>query len=421
MQRPGGAECAAALGRHLLTDDFFNDHWETKPLHIKAAEGGREANLLPNAISTDDIVAAIRRSGSSLKIFKGGDPYDDGSFLHAYLDGATMIVNQADRYLPVLFDLCKALAQSHFYHVFGVIYLTPPNAQAVRLHNDDQDVFLMQIWGKKHWKVRNSPVLLPYTEEMLGKSEVVPPELVGEPIMEFDMEPHDMLFIPRGFLHEAATSDQPSLHITVTVPTSDYCWGVQAAKHLAQTLRLEQFPEHLNDLCDKPMSLLLGAGETDPDKRASSEAEVGNALEQLLQTWVGSLDADKALGAYEQRMVQTNKGQERSFSEAMALRLRPIVTENCRVRLMHGVSLVACEPERAVFIRLDDRQFDVRISPSAVSVVKGLESVPKKVTDLPCEDPFERICVLEALMRASVVQLFLKSEDDRPKSVEIAL
>merc|ERR1712232_939404 len=100
-----------------------------------------------------------------------------------------------------------------FYHVFGVLYLTPPDSQAVRLHNDDQDVFLFQVWGRKHWTIRNSPQHLPYTEEMLGKSDPVPPELIGDPIMSFDMQPHDVLFIPRGFLHEARTSAEPSLHI----------------------------------------------------------------------------------------------------------------------------------------------------------------------------------------------------------------
>ena len=71
-----------------------------------------------------------------------------------------------------------------------------------------------------------------------------------------------VLYIPRGHLHEAATSSEPSLHITLTVPgaqqaakpqspllfssfqsrpTSDFCWGVQMVKHLNTHLRSYAF------------------------------------------------------------------------------------------------------------------------------------------------------------------------------------
>jgi len=83
---------------------------------------------LPKAVGADDVAALIQRSGSSLKIFRQGDGVDEESFMHAYLDGCSLIVNQANRYHPMLYDLCRALAKKHFYHVFVVFYLTPPDS-----------------------------------------------------------------------------------------------------------------------------------------------------------------------------------------------------------------------------------------------------------------------------------------------------
>lgn len=390
MTRPGGAQVAAGLCKELLTPSFFDEHWERCPKHL---QGRPEANLLPEALGVDDVAALIRRSGPSLKMFKKGTGYDDESFLHAYLDGCSLIVNQADRYHPVIYDLCQGLAGAHFHHVFGVVYLTPPNSQAVRLHNDDQDVFLLQVWGRKHWTIRNAPRLLPYTEEMLGKSSPVPEELVGAPVMSFDMQPHDVLFIPRGFLHEAQTSDESSLHVTITVPTSDYCWGVQLAKHLAQSLPPAACEASLRS------------------------ADLEEQLQELLRNWQEGLSAETVVQTFERRMEGTNVGQERAFRQAMGLRMRPSVTERSRVRLMHGV-LLRCEADRAVFLR-ESRSLDLPVATSALPLLRSLTPLPQRVSELPCGDRFERLCVLEILHQLGALQLFL--EDDRPQSVEIML
>ncbi len=59
-------------------------------------------------------------------------------FFSAYLDEASIVVNRADRSWPEMFKFCRELADAHFFHVFAVIYLTPPNSFAVRAHSDDQ-------------------------------------------------------------------------------------------------------------------------------------------------------------------------------------------------------------------------------------------------------------------------------------------
>lgn len=402
---PGGGGFGAVVAQNLceavLTPEFFEKHWEKWPLHHRAAEHGNDANRLPEALDVDAVMALLRCAGSSLKTFKSGDPFDGSNFLIAYLEGASMIVNQADRYNQTLMELSRALARRHFLHVFSVAYLTPPGSQAVRMHTDDQDVFLLQVWGRKQWMIRNNPKKLPYTEEMLGKDTPVPEELVEDPIMEFTMEPHDVLYIPRGFLHEASTQEESSLHVTVTVPTSDYCWGVQLVKHLIGQMHSDDMPDYVQAASRRS---LCGAKSAAP-----SEEE----FQDILKSWLGGLTMDSVLEAFEQRMERTNGGQDRAFSHNMEQqrRLRPWISEDGRVRLMTGVTCW-CEPdsEMAIFTReADGLRLELGISRSAAPIVRSLTSKPQCVRDLPGADPFGRACVLQLLHQHEVVQLFLDS------------
>lgn len=412
--KPSGEEIAAAFCEEVLTPEFFEKHWETFPVHRSAAKNGKRANQLPDVLNVDDIMALIRSSGSSLKMFKQGDPYDLDNFLIGYLDGASLIVNQADRLNPSLLGMCKHLAKLHFHHVFGVMYLTPPNSQAVRIHSDDQDVFLFQVWGTKRWTIRNSPQRLPYTEEMLGKDTPVPENLITEPVLEFTMEPHDVLYIPRGYLHEANTGDgELSLHITVTIPTSDYCWGVQTVKHFIHTVHQRSLP---------PPTQALLAGSMSPHGAAGqqlSDDVLDEQLSELMKAWTTEMKVKGVLDAFDQRMARTNEGQVREGERSVAARAesdkrRPVVTEGSRVKLAYGITC-ECEEdsEIAVFTRAGDgRHLHLDIKKSAAPLIRSLTGKPQLVADLPCLDGFERACVLQLLLHHQVIQLLLPAEEE---------
>ena len=50
-------------------------------------------------------------------------------------------------------------------------------------------------------------------------------ELESGPVLECTLEPGDLLYMPRGFIHEASTKeDQHSLHITLSAAQKN-TWG----------------------------------------------------------------------------------------------------------------------------------------------------------------------------------------------------
>ncbi|KAJ0031060.1 hypothetical protein Pint_13960 [Pistacia integerrima] len=104
------------------------------------------------------------------------------------------------------------------------MYMTPPNSQGLARHYDDHCVFVVQIFGSKQWKVFSQPcVQLPrlYYPRAIVNVEV---ESSKNEYRQFSLMEGDILYIPRGFLHEACTDNGElsesagySLHLTLGV------------------------------------------------------------------------------------------------------------------------------------------------------------------------------------------------------------
>lgn len=150
------------------------------------------------------------------------------SLFAAYLHGCSVVINHADWHNLAIADLCEDLQRS-FPHVFANTYLTPPDAQAVPAHADDRDVLIVQVVGRKVWKVYSHvPIPHPYSHEQVGKGgREVPSEVFKYPaVIDCILEPGDVLYLPRGFVHEAKTpsngSPMPSFHVTIALATHDW-------------------------------------------------------------------------------------------------------------------------------------------------------------------------------------------------------
>jgi lysine-specific demethylase/histidyl-hydroxylase NO66 len=107
-------------------------------------------------------------------------------------------------------------------------YWTPPESQGFAPHYDDVDVFLLQLEGRKRWRLYDPPT----DADVLSRfsSEDFSPEQLGKPIATLVMEPGDVLYMPRGCVHQgdtvlanlgtASTSElsqpQASLHVTLS-------------------------------------------------------------------------------------------------------------------------------------------------------------------------------------------------------------
>ncbi|XP_077342613.1 ribosomal oxygenase 1 [Lithobates pipiens] len=205
--------------------EFFSNIWEKKPALIrrhnhKYYDGFFSSSEFDRILREDNVQFGVNLDVTS------------------YTDGVRETHNSPGRALPlVVWDYFKngcslrllnpqafsvtvwnvlSILQELFGSMVGAnTYLTPPATQGFAPHYDDIEAFIVQVEGKKHWRVyspRNTSEQLPQFS-----SANFTDRDIGEPILETILEAGDLLYFPRGFIHQAdCLPDVHSLHITIS-------------------------------------------------------------------------------------------------------------------------------------------------------------------------------------------------------------
>lgn len=220
--------------------DFFARVYEREALIVPHNDPKRFADLLSidaidariagHDLRAGDIDLANAANPVDREKYIGSDGLADrGVIAREYQLGSTIILQQLHEADERLAAFTRRVEDVFSCHVQTNIYLTPPSAQGFRTHYDNHDVFVLQVEGTKHWLLYDTPVELPFRRQ-----EFDPAQFPCGPVSdEFDLEPGDMLYIPRGLMHDARTVEgQHSLHITIGALFTS--WTDLLAEGLAQ-------------------------------------------------------------------------------------------------------------------------------------------------------------------------------------------
>jgi hypothetical protein len=120
-------------------------------------------------------------------------------------------------------------------------YLTAGNTTGFSPHYDTHEVFVLQVGGTKHWSVYPPPLHLPHRSQPLARSGYTPPA----PLFEVDLHPGDLLYLPRGYVHAAATATSESFSAHVTVGVTVYTWIELLSEWVQSSKDLVSFREAL--------------------------------------------------------------------------------------------------------------------------------------------------------------------------------
>jgi bifunctional lysine-specific demethylase and histidyl-hydroxylase NO66 len=171
--------------------------------------------------------------------------------LHAIRDqmaaGSTLILEQLHRTCRPVAAFCRRLSYELSRPVWATAYLTPADAQGFGLHYDTHGVFVLQIEGRKTWELY--PPILPFPlDRQRWREEALPAQARRDmkrrgPHARYELAPGDVLWIPRGWLHDVFTTARASLHVSLSVPElSKY----EVITHLLEALaRSEEFRQDL--------------------------------------------------------------------------------------------------------------------------------------------------------------------------------
>jgi hypothetical protein len=176
--------------------------------------------------------------------------------------GATIVLQALHHTWHPLAVFCRQLEEAFGLGVQANSYYTPRGSQGFGVHHDTHDVLVLQVAGEKRWLVYDPVLELPLKHQRYSKSLGEH----GEPTDDLVLRAGDTLFLPRGWLHRAETSETDSLHLTIGI--NQYTWidaaraalgpleadadlrrGVYPDRHvaaeLAERLRAELDPEEV--------------------------------------------------------------------------------------------------------------------------------------------------------------------------------
>jgi bifunctional lysine-specific demethylase and histidyl-hydroxylase NO66 len=400
-----------ALRRCTNTDPevFARSHWGRQPLLTRAADTGNSFTDLLDLAAVDELLSHRGLRTPFLRIAKDGQVVDPSRFttsggagaeiadqvssdsvLRLFADGSTVVLQGLHRLWPPLIEFADQLAADLGHPTQVNAYVTPPSSRGFDAHYDVHDVFVLQVAGQKHWTIHEPVLRDPLrTQVWTDRREEVAAAAAREPVVDAVLEPGDVLYLPRGFLHSATALGEISAHLTVGIHSVTRWGAAEAALDLVRTLAAED-PELRG-------SFPLGVDLADPD----SLRDDVTAVVEGLREWLGRVDpaevADR-LRARTWAQVRPEPVAPLAQSAAAAaltadtvLRLRPRL--RCLLRDEDGGRVTLLAGRRS-------HSFPATVRPALAELLAVGEL---EVGDLPGLEPDERITLARRLVTESVV------------------
>lgn len=218
----------------LGADAFLRNYWLKSFVHIPG-QAGRFTELLTWS-ELNAILEQHRLTPPRLKLFKDGqamDPaqyltpavfgvprLDAGGLISSLAHGASLILDDMQELAPRVRALMQSFQDVLHTDCYANLYAGWHSQKAFQLHWDSQEAFVIQLCGRKRWRIYQPTRLHPLKNDIEP-----PPQPSGSPAWEGVLGDGDTLYIPRGWWHDAFPLNEPSLHLTIspTPPTSlDY-------------------------------------------------------------------------------------------------------------------------------------------------------------------------------------------------------
>lgn len=185
----------------------------------------RHGRIEPRAYTEEYVDIGIRRT----RILKGK--------LYDLLEqGATLVLNRAELVSEAIEALCMQVGNFVGTQTTVNAYASLGAVPATNVHWDTHDVFILQLSGRKHWRVYEPTLPLPFVNQISNERK---DEVSDVPCLDHMLEAGSILYLPRGWWHKVEpTPGCDSIHLTVAIHSPmvlDYLiWACSTA-----------LPEHL--------------------------------------------------------------------------------------------------------------------------------------------------------------------------------
>jgi JmjC domain len=263
-------------------DSFLNEIWAETHSHVKRNCVDYFDNLLHGPSAVEDLLELFRREPSRVRLIrehdkKSADNYRlaDGSLdvvrvRSDFADGYTIVLDDVEQFVRAIASLAHAIEVELNFATKVNAYVTPSESQGFVAHYDEHDVLILQIHGSKIWHLYDGADVPPH--EMRRRQPVAMDGLPSP--TDLRLEVGDVLYLPRGRVHAAEATSEPSVHLTVGIhaPTA-LTFAAAALNSLSfsdDRLNVRLPPRHLDDADARATlgALLRDAARAFEDPRA---------------------------------------------------------------------------------------------------------------------------------------------------------
>ncbi|MFF8835868.1 cupin domain-containing protein [Streptomyces sp. NPDC015130] len=220
----------------LTYEEFARDIWGRAPLLTRGVD---DFSDLFSASAVDELVSRRGLRTPFLRVAKGGstapdssftspggvgasvaDQLDDTALWRSFAGGSTLVLQALQRTWQPVTNFAGRLGTELGHPVQVNAYVTPPQNRGFDDHYDVHDVFVLQVTGTKRWIV-HEPVFpaplrdQPWTDHRAAVADAARRRAYIDAVLE----PGDVLYLPRGWLHAAEALGAVSIHLTLGVHT----------------------------------------------------------------------------------------------------------------------------------------------------------------------------------------------------------
>jgi Cupin superfamily protein len=193
-------------------------------MHLQSVDNRRMESLLPwdtiNRLLESDRLPPSRvklvRANMVIPpmIYRGGDESSriNPRALNSLLpQGVSIVIDSIEEYVPHLGRLSDSIEQRLAHRVWINSYISFGRGKAFKPHWDNHDVIVVQVHGSKRWRGFGVPNPPPTRKHRDG--DPVPAEVEWEGTMRAG----DVLYLPRGEVHEAELETADAVHLTIGI------------------------------------------------------------------------------------------------------------------------------------------------------------------------------------------------------------
>jgi len=216
-------------------ESFLNEDYGRRPVHIQGEP--TRANLLSMARLEQLLSVRPHWTEANLKLILNSRPvlgehvFDRTGSGPACADpakvqlfmrmGASLVGDHIEDVDPGVRQVATMLSDQFAGTAGANVYCSFKDIRAFNSHCDLHEVFAVQLEGEKVWQIYENRADAPVEALEGDQAQAMIDRVKGRVMMTVRMQPGDLLYIPRGYFHDALAQSAASLHLTFGVKPLD--------------------------------------------------------------------------------------------------------------------------------------------------------------------------------------------------------